>query len=420
MPERRQLEWHDLHKDVSGVLIMEPEFYANNRRALVDALKGGLVIVAANARIQQRSDMAYPFVQESNFLYLSGIDEPDWLIVIDGSRGHSWLVAPDVSDVHRTFDGGLSNDEAKQISAADEVITRDEYLELLRRLSKSHRLVYTLSQPSSVEYYNFELNPSLDRHKQMLARYFSAVQDCRTELSALRAIKQAAEISCIQKAVSISVDGFKSIHATLSSYKAEYEIEADFAHSVRRAGADGCAYESIVASGYNACTLHYSANSAKIAARQLVLMDMGAQYKGYAADITRTYMKGEPTKRQRDVHAAVEAAHLQIIDLIAPMVSVESYQKDVDTIMSKALESIGLPSDEEGLRRYFPHAISHGLGIDVHDSLGRPKFFQENMVLTVEPGIYIPEEKIGVRIEDDIIVSGSGRINLSAKLSTGL
>ena len=387
---------------------------------LADALSGGVIILTAYASLQRAHDMAHPFTQESNFWYLCGIDEPDWKLVIDGARNHSWLVAPEISEVHRTFDGGLSDGEAKAISGVDEVIAADDYFDLLRRLSRTHKLVYTVGQSSYAEYYNFELNPAIERNKQMLSRHFATVQDCQKELAGLRAIKQPQELTSLNKAVEISVAAFEAIRLGMAEYKNEFEIEADFAHRIRRAGASGCAYDSIVAAGRNACTLHYSTNSSKLGARQLVLMDMGAQYGGYAADITRTYAKGEPTKRQRQVHAAVESAHHRIIDLIGPMVTVESYQKEVDAIMAEALESIGLPHDTDGVRRYFPHAISHGLGIDVHDSLGGPKYFQENMVLTVEPGIYIPEESIGVRIEDDILVTANGRKNLSASLSTGL
>ena len=387
---------------------------------LADALSGGVIILTAYASLQRAHDMAHPFTQESNFWYLCGIDEPDWKLVIDGARNHSWLVAPEISEVHRTFDGGLSDGEAKAISGVDEVIAADDYFDLLRRLSRTHKLVYTVGQSSYAEYYNFELNPAIERNKQMLSRHFATVQDCQKELAGLRAIKQPQELTSLNKAVEISVAAFESIRLGMAEYKNEFEIEADFAHRIRRAGASGCAYDSIVAAGRNACTLHYSTNSTKLGTRQLVLMDMGAQYGGYAADITRTYAKGEPTKRQRQVHAAVESAHHRIIDLIGPMVAVESYQKDVDAIMAEALQSIGLPHDTDSVRRYFPHAISHGLGIDVHDSLGGPKYFQENMVLTVEPGIYIPEESIGVRIEDDILVTAKGRKNLSGSLSTGL
>jgi len=149
-------------------------------------------------------------------------------------------------------------------------------------------------------------------------------------------------------------------------------------------------------------------------------MDVGASYGGYAADITRTYVRGAATKRQVQIHAAVEQAHHEIIATIRPHLAVDEYQRQVDAIMSDALRRVGLYEDEASLRRYFPHAVSHGLGIDVHDSLGAPHHLSEGMVLTVEPGIYIPEESIGVRIEDDILITATGNRNLSRKLSTGL
>ncbi len=379
-----------------------------------------LVTLSAYEALQRSNDSAHAFTQEANFWYLTGIDEPGWLLIIDGTQHHSWLVMPDVTETHKVFDGSLSGEEAKRISGVDSVITVDESLVLLRTLAKRHGVVHTIGRPPYAEHFNFTLNTSIERNKQMLERQFAKIQDCRKELAAMRAIKQPEELEMIQKAVNVSVAAFQNIHQNFSKYKNEYEIEADFAHSIRFSGASGCAYDSIVAAGINACTLHYDKNNSALRSKQLVLMDMGAQYGGYAADITRTYAKGEPTRRQREVHQAVEAAHHRIVGLIEPMLSVESYQRSVDKIMREALASINLESDDDSLRRYFPHAISHGLGIDVHDSLGTPKYFAENMVLTVEPGIYIPEESIGVRIEDDILVTKSGRKNLSAQLSTGL
>lgn len=178
-----------------------------------------------------------------------------------------------------------------------------------------------------------------------------------------------------------------------------------------------------MASGKNACTLHYLKNSAKLKKRDLLLLDIGARRQGYAADITRTYALGEVSKRQHDVFLAVNEAHVKIIDLLKPDYPVEQYQHDVDKIMTEALLSLGLmkdAKDEKNYRRYFPHAISHGLGVDPHDSLGAPRALQPNMVLTVEPGIYIPEEGIGVRLEDDILITATGNSNLSGRLSTEL
>jgi Xaa-Pro aminopeptidase len=154
----------------------------------------------------------------------------------------------------------------------------------------------------------------------------------------------------------------------------------------------------------------------------MVLIDIGARVNGYAADITRTFAV-KPTKRQTQVHAAVERAHKKIISLLKPGLMLQDYIKAVDDIMKTEMIGLGLienMNDNETYRRYFPHAIGHGLGVDVHDSLGSSRKLQEGMVLTVEPGIYIPAEGIGVRIEDDILITSTGHKNLSGSLSTDL
>ncbi|MBC7565055.1 M24 family metallopeptidase, partial [Candidatus Saccharibacteria bacterium] len=153
---------------------------------------------------------------------------------------------------------------------------------------------------------------------------------------------------------------------------------------------------------------------------EFVLLDIGARLNGYPADITRTYAHGDVSDRHKAVHLAVETAHHKIIALLKPGLNVKDYFHKVDKIMLVALHDLGLLKVEEDYRKYFPHSISHGLGIDVHDSLGGPEAFQPGMVLTVEPGIYIPEEGIGVRIEDDILITENGHENLSAGLPTSL
>lgn len=399
---------------------MDSTFFVRNRGAIARELNGMLVVASAYDLTQRSNDSAHSFTQESNFWYLSGIDDPGWMLIHDGSKGYSWLIAPNVSETHRIFEGGMSFDEAKRLSGVDKVITADEGTVLLRQLAKRHTVAGTVGPPSHHEYFNFSLNTATARTKQLLERTFSNVQDIRTDLAKLRAIKQAEEIVSIQRAVNITTKAFKHVRNNINDFSSESDIEAEFSYLQRKSGARGHAYDPIIAAGKNACTLHYGKNSEKISKRQMVLMDVGAEYGHYAADITRTYAKGEVTKRQREVHTAVESAHHRIIGLLAPMSSVESYQRQVDDIMADAIGSIGLDASKEGVRKYFPHAISHGLGIDVHDSLGAPKYFQENMVLTVEPGIYIPEEGIGIRIEDDILITATGRKNLSADLSTGL
>jgi Xaa-Pro aminopeptidase len=400
---------------------VKDEFYTNNRRAVNTQLPGGIIILSAYQRQQRGNDTAFYFEQESNFWYLTGIEEPGWLVVLDGSSGEEWLVTPDIEEIHRIFDGSLSNEQASEISGIKKVMTHDEGIQLLRRLAKKHSVVHTLDQPSWSDNFNFTLNPALKQTRQLLERTFNSVVDCRKDLAKIRAIKQPEEIIEIQKAIDLTAKAFTRVHASLTNLTYEYEVEAEFDYMFKRNGSLH-AYDPIIAGGVNAATLHYVRNSDRLKKTDLLLLDIGAKVNGYCADISRTYsLSTQPSKRKQAIHKAVVDAQAEIISLISPGYSLQEYQQASDTIMKNALLSVDLLKDvnDEDYRKYFPHAISHGLGIDVHDSLGAPRVFEPGMVLTVEPGIYIPEEGIGVRIEDDILVTANGNKNLSGKLSTG-
>lgn len=384
-------------------------------------MQDGVIVLSAYTQSQRGNDAAHAFEQEANFWYLTGIELPDWWVIIEGDK--SWLVAPIVDAVHQTFDGSLSQIEAKRISGVDEVISRNEAESLLKELAKKHSDVFTLGADLYEKHYDFVLNPATRDMQKYLKKIFKFVKDCRLDLSKLRAIKQPVEIEAIQKAINLTIDSFNLVKGKLPKLSHEYEVEAEFSYIFRKNGATGHAYDPIVAGGKNACTLHYSINNDKLKSGSLLLLDIGARVDGYAADITRTYAIGTPTKRQVAVHSSVEKAQREIISLLKPGLKVSEYQKAVDHIMTEALIGLGLMKnrdDVDSYRKYFPHAIGHGLGIDVHDSLGQPTEFVHGMVLTVEPGIYIPEEQIGVRIEDDILITETGHQNLSASLSTSL
>lgn len=402
---------------------MHSRFFFDNRQAFRDVLSGGLAVLCAYTSLQQQNDAAFKFQQEANFWYLTGFEQADWLLIIDGSTGDEWLVKPEVDEIHEIFDGSLSPERASEISGVKKVISHDEGMSLLRALAKNRSIVHTVDSPPYANQFNFVLNPAIAANKKMLERTFTSVVDCQKDLARLRAIKQPEEVKAIRHAVALTIDGFERAKEVLSSARYEYELEAEFTYLFKRSGGHSHAYDPIIASSRNACTLHYSENNSKFQNKQLVLMDVGARVDGYAADITRTYVKSSATKRQKEVHRAVEAAHFDIIKLLEPGLPLEEYTHSVDARMKTALKDIGLLKDEndtEMYRRYFPHAISHGLGIDVHDSLGAARYFEPGMVLTVEPGIYIPEEGIGVRIEDDILITPKGHENLSAALSTDL
>ena len=384
---------------------------------------GGLSVVNAFTQMQRTNDAAFPFEQEANFWWLTGINAPDWWVIIDGQRAKSWLVAPAVSAAHQIFDGSLSAETAQRISGIDTVLLQDEAMTMLRDLAKKHSVVHAIGEPDHTEYYDFMLNPAPKKLWNMLERTFADVQDCRLQLAKLRTIKQPEEIAAIKKAIKLTIDGFNVVKQKLLDLSYEYEIEAEFSYLFKIHGATGHAYDPIIASGKNACTLHYDANTDRLKKGSLVLMDVGARVGGYAADISRTYSLGEPTQRQRQIHGAVQTAQREIIKLIKPRLLVADYYVSVDVIMKEALVGLGLlrsMDDDATYRRYFPHAIGHGLGVDVHDSLGQSAEFLPGMVLTVEPGIYILAEGIGVRIEDNILVTDKGNTNLSKALSTSL
>ena len=398
---------------------MNVQFFNENRKRVAEVLRGVLVLSGYHA-MQHANDAAAFFEQEANFWWLTGIEEPGWWVIIDDTRQKAWLVRPDVSDMHRVFDGSLSSARATQISGISDVIDQKQAAQILSDLASQGEIVFSLGDHPHADHFDFVFNPAQKEMWDSLAGIFKEVKDCRANLAKLRAIKQPEEIQAIREAINLTIEGFGLVKRKIDAYSFEYEIDADFSHTFRSKGATGHAYDPIVAVGKNACTLHYGKNQDKLVPGQLILMDVGARLGGYPADITRTYAYGEVPDRQKAVHAAVEKAHVEIIELLGPGISVAEYSDKVDEIMQRALESLGLMKSKKDYRKYFPHAISHGLGVDVHDSLGGPKTFQPGMILTVEPGIYIPEEGIGVRIEDDVLITETGYENLSAALPTSL
>lgn len=395
---------------------MNPATYQSRRLKLTHS--DGLVLIKAFDALQQTNDSSAPFVQEANFLYLTGVTEPGWLLIID-NESKSTLVSPDISEIHRIFDGGLSDEMAQKISGVDQVISKKDGDALLEKLFVQETVAYVLGADPHEQDFSFVANPAPKQLFDYAKNHAKKVTDIRIDLAKLRGIKDASEVSKIQQAVNLTCESFEYIKQSLQNLDNEYNIEAEFSYAFKNAGADH-AYRPIVAAGKNACTLHYQKNTMKLPKHGLVLMDVGAQIDGYCADVTRTYAIGTPSPREIAVHAAVETAHHEIIALLKPGLNVKEYHKRVDEIMKSALKGLGLLVKPTDYRKYFPHAISHGLGIDVHDPLGMPKTFQPGMVLTIEPGIYIPEEGIGVRIEDDILITSSGHENLSGHLLTSL
>lgn len=393
-------------------------FHSDNRHRLYAKAKGQLIILTGYDSVQLSGDMAAPFLQESSFWWATGIEQPGWKVILDTARQKATLVRPERSEVDVIFNGDSDDGEVAQVSGIKDIIPANEFESHLRQLRRNHTVVQTLSPKEENE---FILNPAKGVLAAVLQRTFKSVQHCDATFAELKSIKQPEELRRMRAAAKLTCDTFAAVRTKFPELKTEAEVEAEFVYAFHRKGADH-AYEPIVASGKNACTLHYTSNSSKLQSREMVLIDIGARVEGYSADVTRTYCRN-PTKRQQAVHQAVVDAEQAIIKLIKPGLPVMEYIEKVDEIMKLALHGLGLLddlSDTATYRKYFPHAVSHGLGIDTHDSLGKPRYFEVGMVLTVEPGIYIADESIGVRIEDDILVTEKGYENLTSRLSVSL
>lgn len=399
-------------------------FYKNNRRKLVESVPGeSLFVVGANGLIQKSADTTFVFRQDSNFKYLTGLNEPDLVLVIDGQE--EYLIVPARSGTQEVFDGKINNAKLSQISGVDNILDdREGWARLEKSLKKQKSVGILKSAGDYIERYGFYTNPAKAALEAKITKISGGkvdLTDVRPVLARLRMIKQPSEIKALQLAIDATIDNFNHVFSNRHSYQYEYQIEADMTHAFMAKNLNH-AYDPIIASGRNACTLHYISNNDIIKPQELILIDAAAEVESYAADITRTFSVGKPTARQNEVLQAVMEVQDYAFSVLKPGILLKDYEKLVESFMGERLKSLGLinqPSRSE-IRKYYPHTTSHFLGLDVHDVADYDQPLAANMVLTVEPGIYIPEENIGVRIEDDVIVASSGIKVLSERLPTRL
>ncbi|HEV2403662.1 MAG TPA: Xaa-Pro peptidase family protein [Candidatus Saccharimonadales bacterium] len=401
---------------------LSADFFAGNRARIRQLFTGTApIVITAYGRLQQGSDEAYPFSQDSSFWYLTGIDEPDVVLVMDKDK--EYLIVPEKSAVSDVFDGAIDEHELMSTSGVREVMSaRDGWKYLGARLKRVRYVATLAAAPAYIDVLGLYTNPArailMARLKQHNAKI--KLLDIRTHLARLRMVKQPVELAAIQAAIDVTIDTLKTITrpSQLSRYANEYEVEADISRGFRRAGAQGHAFAPIVASGQRACTLHNITNQGALASGELLVLDVGAQVNHYAADITRTVSLGQPSRRAQAVIAAVREVYDFATSLLRPGVLMHDYEKQIENFMGEKLRELGLIKsiEHEAVRHYFPHATSHFLGIDTHDNGDYERPLEPGVVMAVEPGIYIPEEAIGVRLEDDFCITADGVQCLSARL----
>ncbi|MCL2065715.1 MAG: Xaa-Pro aminopeptidase [Candidatus Cloacimonetes bacterium] len=356
------------------------------------------------------------FLQNNNFLYLTGLYETPEAVFLcfkQKDKVYEYIYIQRNIPEMIVWDGAkIYPEEAKEISGIDNVKFLDEFEDSLQyNLSLSNKVFIN----TGLQNLNKPLNKQLFFASKIKERFLHLTYaEANQLMMPLRQIKDDCEIDFLSKAIEITGFGLESIFKNAKDNMYEYELEAMLFYEMRRRGLDHFGFAPIIASGVNATTLHYKKNNTLIAENELVLCDCGALFKNYSADITRTFpISTKFSKRQKDVYNEVLNVQKTIISMIKPGIGLTELNQKTGEMIGEACVRLGLIADVADYKKYYMHSVSHHLGMDTHDLGARDSILQEGMVITVEPGIYIKEENIGIRIEDDILVTKDSFKNLS-------
>ena len=407
---------------------LDTQIFIQNRKRFVSKMqKNSIAIFVSNDEYPLNGDALHDFKQNTELYWLSGIEQEGSMVILfpdnPDPKYREVLVLVRPQELKEIWDGKrLRANEAKAISGIKTIVWVDVLDGMLQQWVHLADAIYLDSNENDRK--NNLLRTSEYRFiDEMKARY-PLHNFCRaaTIMKELRAVKTKEEVQVIQKAIDITEVAFRRLLQFIQPGVKEYEIEAEIYHSFLSQRATGVAYHSIIASGDNARTLHYTSNNNVCKDGELILMDFGAEYGGYCADLTRTVpVNGKFTKRQKEVYNACLHLHDYAKSILKPGISILNYTDKVGEEATKQFLKIGLLSksdiknedaENRAYRKYLYHGISHHLGIDVHDLGTRTAPITAGMVFTVEPGIYIKEEKMGVRIENNICITKTGHQDL--------
>lgn len=407
---------------------IDPKLYTQNRQRFIkQMLPNSIAIFPGNPSLTTNGDQPYVYVPNSDLLWLSGIRQEKSMVVLypdnpDKTAQEILIILRPNEQLEKWEGHKLTKAEATAISGINNVQYADN----------TDAALQVMMHHADTVYLNTNENDRLDssifrqdllfveewRRRFPLHRYERAARIIKN----LRAIKTKEEIAVTQQAIDITESAFRRVMAYMKPGVMEYEVEAEITHEFLRNRATRHAYGCIIASGDRARTLHYVENNQECRDGELVLMDFGAEYGNYAADLTRTIpVNGKFTKRQAQVYNAVLDIHNYAKSILKPGISIIDYTKEVNEATEQQCLKLGLitkadikNSDPENpaYRKYFYHGVSHHLGIDVHDLGTRVEPVKAGMLFTVEPGLYIEEEGVGIRIENNIWLTRTGHIDL--------
>jgi Xaa-Pro aminopeptidase len=406
--------------------------FIENRRRLKEKLApNSMAIFFANDEMPRSGDQAFPFRQNPDLLYLSGLDQEKIILVIypdcPNPAYREALFIRKTNEHIAVWEGHkYTQSEAAEASGIQQVYWEEDFAGALPSLmSYCDRVYVNINEndraATAVPYKDIRFA------HQIRAEYPAhELRRLGPIMQLLRSVKQPAEIALTRKACEITRDAFIRVMHSMKPGQKEYEIEAEIIHEFIRQGGTGHAYTPIIAGGKNACVLHYTDNNQVIHDGDLVLMDFGAEYANYAADLTRTIpANGIFSPRQKAVYNACRKVQKEAIQMLRPGITLADYNKEVGKVMESELIGLGLLDknavanqnpDVPLYKKYFMHGTAHFLGIDVHDVGPRYAPMQVGNLFTCEPGIYIPEEGIGIRIENNIQITEDGVLDLMADI----
>lgn len=412
---------------------LDNSFYKNNRKRFVTKMKSNsLAVFNSNDIYPISADSTLPFQQHRDIFYLSGIDQEKSILIIfpDAveSKYKEILFVTETSEHIAVWEGAkLNKSQATTISGVQTVCWLSDFENIFKELCAQCERFYF----NTNEHYRqaVETQTREDRFIKWCKKNYPThgVGKSNPVLQQLRSIKANEEILQMQQACDITEKGFRRILSFIKPQVWEYEIEAELAHEFIRNRSKGFAYSPIIASGKNANILHYTENNQQCKSGDLILLDVAAEYGNYSSDLTRTIpVSGKFTKRQKEVYNAVLRVKKEASKLLVPGAIWKNFHFEVGKIMTSELIGLGLldkvdvkneSKEKPAYKKYFMHGTSHHIGLDTHDYGLLHLPMEANMVFTVEPGIYIPEEGIGVRLEDDIVIQKKGYpINLMASI----
>jgi Xaa-Pro aminopeptidase len=406
--------------------------FIGNRRRFIETLPPGAFCVIHSNDVQPtNADGTRSFIQNSNLFWLTGIDQEETILLLFPDcpvpERREILFIRQTNEHIAIWEGNkLSKEIASEISGISRIQWTSSFDGIFKKcMSEASQVFLSLDQhagkPPGPEGLSHRFANTC-RKDYPLHEFRNAA----ALISALRMIKAPAEIDLMRRACEITARAFRQACTMIKPGVYEYEIEAEYAREILRDGARGFAYEPIIASGENSCILHYVLNDRKCNAGEIILMDVGASYANYAADMTRTVpVSGRFSKRQRDVYNAVLQIFKETSDLLRPGITLSQYHERVDEIADQVLVELGLISVQEIKRQdaakparntYFLHRTSHFLGLDVHDCQDLQEPLKPGVALTCEPGIYIREEGLGIRLENDFVITEDGHEDLMSSV----